>query len=194
MATLRELLSESNPAMDAIRSHLNSLDNATRIAETRALGRSHLRKLFDAASGFQSLTLDFLVPATTAPQQEVVHFGKNSLGVFTHFCKVFMKPTAGSELAGYNRTSAFVQTVVGPGYYVARPYEVPGELLVDYLRLPSERAPGWPPILSNSERLSYFVYRGTQDVLRGVSNHVSIGRAQKAGKPMPAWFILCRQA
>ena len=43
-----------------------------------------------------------------------------------------------------------------------------------------------------SARLSRFVYYRTQDVLRGVSRHVTVGRATKGGKPMSAWFVLCR--
>ena len=31
-----------------------------------------------------------------------------------------------------------------------------------------------------------------QDFMRGVSSHVSIGRAQKKGKNMDAWFVLSR--
>ena len=38
----------------------------------------------------------------------------------------------------------------------------------------------------------YHVYGGTQDVLRGVSEHVAVGRAFKGGKPMDNWFVLCR--
>jgi hypothetical protein len=33
-----------------------------------------------------------------------------------------------------------------------------------------------------------------QDVLRGVSRHVSIGRAYKKGKPKGARFVLCRES
>ena len=127
--------------------------------------------------------------------QEVVHLGKNSLPAFNRFAKVLVRaePTKQTELWGYNRTGGFIETVVGPGYFVAYPHEVPGEVLVDYLRLPSDRPDHWPRILSNSARLSRFVYGGTQDILRGVSRHVTIGRATKGGKPMSAWFVLCRQ-
>jgi hypothetical protein len=31
------------------------------------------------------------------------------------------------------------------------------------------------------------------DVMRGISNHVSIGRAWKQGKYMDAWFALVRE-
>jgi hypothetical protein len=31
-----------------------------------------------------------------------------------------------------------------------------------------------------------------RDFLRGVSRHVSIGRATRGGKPLDNWFVLCR--
>jgi hypothetical protein len=80
--------------------------------------------------------------------------------------------------------------VVGPGYYVA--YASDGEVMVDYTRLPSDKLPHWPPILSNQARLSRLVYAGMVDVLRSVSSHVSIGRAIRNGKVADNWFVLCR--
>jgi hypothetical protein len=31
------------------------------------------------------------------------------------------------------------------------------------------------------------------DVMRGVSTHVSIGRARRGGKMSDNWFVLCRE-
>ena len=70
--------------------------------------------------------------------------------------------------------------------------DVETERALDYLRVPPERPEHWPAILPNSARLSRFVYNGTRDILRGVSKHVTIGQAMKGGKPMSAWFVLCR--
>ncbi len=152
-----------------------------------------LARLFDAAAGHRPIDLHFVVPETVPPMQEVVHEGKNSLPAFTHFAKVFCRPEDATDvLWGYNRTHPIVAHLVGPGYFVLRPHEVKGELLVDYLRVPPRAPRGWPPILPNEARLSRFVYAGTQDVLRGVSRHVSIGRASRGGRPMDAWFALCR--
>jgi hypothetical protein len=150
--------------------------------------------LFEAAQGFLPVTLDSLVPPEVAAMTGVAHEGRNSLPAFTLFAKVFYRPddeTAGKESWGYNRNSGFITTVVGPGYYVAYP-QGQGEMLIDYLRTPPKHPPGYPAILRNDQRLSRFVYNRTQDVLRGVSKHVSIGRATKGGKPMDNWFILCR--
>lgn len=194
MESVREMLS-GEPDMKAIESHLDSLDSDRRVEEIRALGRSHQARLFASARGHRPITLDDIVPPECPPMTEVVHAGKNSLPVFNHFAKVFVRPETAPEpeLWGYNRTGGFIETVVGPGYFVAYSHHVSGEVLVDYLRVPPERPTHWPDILSNSARLSRFVYGGTQDVLRGVSRHVTIGRAAKAGKPMEAWFVLCRQ-
>lgn len=197
MTTLRELLDHDNPDIQAIDQYLDGLDNETRIRECRTLGRSQQRRLYDAASGHKAIDLDFLVPPDKGPMQPVHHWGKNTLGMFTHFAKVFVRPDddglAGSQRWGYNASGSVVNTFVGPGYFVAHPFEVQGEVLVDYLMIPPRKPEGWPPILPNEARLSRFVYNGTQDILRGVSKHVSIGRATKGGKNMNAWFVLCRE-
>ncbi|MGB8222954.1 MAG: hypothetical protein WCF10_10205 [Polyangiales bacterium] len=194
MERLCELLSGDAPDMSMLASHLDSLDSATRIEEIRTLTRSHQRRLFEAAKGHRPISLGDIVSPEQEVMREVVHHGKNSLPAFNHFAKVFVRPTNDAgELWGYNRTGAFIETVVGPGYFVACRSEVKGEVLVDYLRVPPERPEHWPRVVPNSTRLSRFVYNGTQDILRGVSRHVTIGRATKGGKPMSAWFVLCRE-
>jgi hypothetical protein len=193
MGRLRDLLSEDSPDIRVVEAHLDAIEGEARVSEIRSLGRAQQARLFDAAEGHKAISLDDLVPANREAMEEVVHHGKNSLPAFNHFAKVFVRPEPGSsEVWGYNRAGGFIETVVGPGYFVAYPHEVPGEVLVDYLRLPPRRPAHWPSILPNSARLSMVVYNGTQDVLRGVSKHVTIGRATKAGKPMSAWFALCR--
>lgn len=193
MARLRDLLGESAVEMRAIEDHLDALAPGARVAEIRSLGRAHQARLFDAARGHKAISLVDLVPEDRGTMRDVVHHGKNSLPAFSHFAKVLVRPEpVAEELWGYNRAGGFIETVVGPGYFVAYPHETEGEVLVDYLRLPSRRPEHWPVILPNSARLSMVVYNGTQDILRGVSEHVTVGRATKAGKPMSAWFTLCR--
>jgi hypothetical protein len=195
MSSLRELLSIESPDLAAVASHLDALESSERVAEIRTLNRAHQARLFEAAKGWRPITLDDLVPIRRGAMQEVVHEGKNSLPLFNRFAKAFVRPAPGdaTELWGYNRAGCFVETVVGPGYFVACNFEREGEVLVDYLRVPPNRPEHWPPIVANSARLSRFVYHRTQDILRGVSAHVSIGRATKAGRRMSAWFVLCRQ-
>jgi hypothetical protein len=193
MERLCELLSNDAPDMPALASHLDSLDSATRIEEIQTLQRGHQRRLFEAARGHKPISLNDIVSRDRGAMREVVHRGKNSLPAFNHFAKVFVRPTDDAqELWGYNRAGAFIETIVGPGYFVAYPSAVDGEVFVDYLRVPPDKPEHWPAVIPNSARLSRFVYNGTQDILRGVSRHVTIGRATKRGKPMSAWFVLCR--
>ncbi len=193
MSRLQELLSSGTVDMHAVSTYLDELDAGRRRREVLELGRQAQRRLFDAADGWAPLGLDDLVPPEAPAETEVPHEGRNTLPAFRRFAKVFTRPEPfEGELWGYNRTSPLLQTLVGPGYYVAYPHSRPGEVRVDYLRVPPAGLSGWPPVLPNSARLSRFVYYGTQDVLRKVSRHVSIGRAQKAGRWLPAWFVLVR--
>ena len=99
-------------------------------------------------------------------------------------------PDGREERWGFNATSAFVTTAVGPGYFVA--VQEGDEVLVDYTRLPEAPLEGAPRILKNESRLSYFVYNQTRDRVRGVSTHVSIGRAWRGPRQLDNWFVLCR--
>jgi hypothetical protein len=174
-----------------IRAALDAQSHAERLRAIRSLSPKAQAQLFDAAKGVFRLTLDDMVPPFVAPLHEVPHHGKNSLPVFTRFAKVFCRPEAGAkELWGYNRSGEVIETFVGPGYYVA--YEKGDEVMVDYTRAPEGKPENWPPMLSNHERLSRFVYADMIDALRAVSSHVSIGRAIRKGKEADNWFVLCR--
>lgn len=190
--TLKEAIAAPEIDLKALAAHLDALSSEERVAQTRTLSGADQARLFDAAQGYLPVTLQSLVPPGTAPLIGVAHEGKNSLWAFRLFAKVFYRPDeTAPELAGYNRTSGFVTACVGPGYFVAYPHEK-GEVLVDYLRTPTVAPEGWPPILRNEQRLSRWVYNRTQDVLRGVSTQVSIGRAMRDGKTLDNWFVLCR--
>jgi hypothetical protein len=171
---------------------LDESDTAARLTQVLALGKRAQAQLYEAAKGARKLRLEQLVPAERPDLTEVVHHGKNTLGVFTHFAKVFCRPKReAKELWGYNRAGGLIETGVGPGYYVA--YEGPGdEVLIDYTRVPEGKPEHWPEIQSNKSRLSRFVYADMIDALRAVSNHVTVGRAIKNGKVMDNWFVLCR--
>jgi len=169
--------------------YLDGLSEEQRVLEVRSLSGKELAALYDAASG--PLTLEYFVGPDVAPLREVIHEGKNSLPLFSSFQKRFCRPAPGAtELWGYNEQA--MRWATGPGYFKAR--IVDGGVLIDYLEVPSGAPPqGWPAILPNSAGLSRFVYYQTQDAMRGVSKHVSIGRASKKGEPMDAWFALCRR-
>ena len=192
---LREALAQAQPDLAAISARLDATDPQDRLEEVWSLSGAEQARLFEVAQGFLPLSLEALVPASAPPMTGVPHEGRNSLLAFSRFAKVFYRPDDpalnGKELWGLNRGSWVVMTFVGPGYYVAYPHGA-GEVLVDYLRTPPLASPGWPKILANHQRLSRFVFHQTQDVLRGVSKHVTIGRATRRGQNLDNWFILCR--
>src|SRR5581483_8724906 len=156
----------------------------------QSLDRRFLAALYEAAAPTDAtpgLTLDFLVPPGTDSLREVIHHGRNSLPLFHHFQKRFCRPDGDAPsdvLWGYNEGST--RPFVGPGYFLARPYG-DKELVVDYGGLPPRRPTHWPEILPHESRLGRFVWVGMTDVLRRVSEHVSIGRAYKGSKAMDAW-------
>lgn len=194
MTRLQRMLTAAEIDLPAVTAYLDGLTHAARVREIRSLGAAAQAALFDAAYGYRAIGLDFLVPEGSPPLAEVVHHGKNSLPAFTDFAKVVCRPDGDvtGEVWGYNRSGKLVERVVGPGYFVAVPHEG-GTVLIDYLRVPPRKPAAWPPIVPNEARLSRFVYGGTQDVLRGVSRHVSVGRATRDGRPLEAWFTLCRE-
>lgn len=195
MSPLAELIHATPVDMAALSAHLDGLDAGRRAEEVTGLGKKEQARLFDAARGYRPLDLAHFVPPDREPMREVPHRGRNSLPAFKHFAKVFVRPDDQGleELWGYNRNPTLVETTVGPGYFVCYVHDQPGEVLIDYLRTPPRKPEGWPEIIPNHARLSRFVYNGTQDVMRGVSEHVSIGRATRGGKEMPNWFVLCRE-
>jgi len=172
---------------------LDELGHEGRLWSMQRLTPSMQARLFEAAQGFRPIGLDHFVPDGVPPMTEVPHQGHNSLPAFTSFAKVFCKPAvahAQPVLYGYNRQA--MAMVTGPGYYVA--YTAPdreGEVAIDYRRAPTAKPEGWPALADNSGR-GAAVYGGMVDYVRGVSKHVSVGRAWKNDAWMDAWFVLVR--
>lgn len=197
MLQLGELLSTPAFSVRTVAAHLDALDPTDRLAQVRSIGKKGQMRLWEAAKGFRAIDLPYMVPTGLDPLVGVPHYGKNSLPVFTHFAKVFCRPDIAGrddELWGYNASGELIGTWVGPGYFVLRRWEDPGELVVDYTRLPPHRPSDWPPMMPNEARLGRFVYAGMQDVLRGISRHVTIGRAIRGGTITNNYFLLCRTA
>ena len=172
---------------------LDGLPPKARALEVRSLTSKEQALLFDASAGRRRVTLDDFVSPVVPPLQQVIHYGRNSLPAFSLFEKRFCRPQGERgrrELWGYNEQTW--KTLTGPGYFVAR-QEKDREVLIDYCEVPPAKPDEWPPILPNSARLSRFIYYRTKDLMRGVSRHVTIGRASRDGKPMDNWFVLCRE-
>jgi len=173
---------------------LDGLDAPARKAATVAMTPRQQARLYDAARGFRPLGIDHFVPRGVAPLPAVVHTGKTSIPIVSRFEKVFCAPEAGgAQLWGYNHNPRSIQGFTGPGYFVC--YAIAdGEVLIDYTQVPPGPPPeGWPGIRPNSAGFSRFIYDRTQDTMRGVSRHLSVGRAAREGKLMDNWFVLCRQ-
>jgi hypothetical protein len=181
--------------LEAFARAFESVPHAERVAITESIDRKGQEKLWEAAKA-GPVTIGQMVPRETGPLREVIFHGKNSLPMFSRFQKRFCRPAEGvsrDELWGYNHQA--LQPVTGPGYFVA--YDSPGNafgpVAIDYTKIPTGRAPHWPEIHDNAYRLSRFIYNGTIDYMRRVSEHLLIGRATRAGQAMPNWFLLCRE-
>jgi hypothetical protein len=173
---------------------LDELGHPGRVWAVRQWTRENMATLWDAVKDFHPVTLDDFVAPGVPPHVAVRHHGKNSLRAVTTFQKRFsrpMDPDAKDMLVGYNFQT--FSPFTGPGYYVAHPAADAGEVDIDYTMLPKEKPPSWPDIVPNSARLGRFVYDGMVDVMRGISSHVSIGRAKKQRGWMDAWFVLVRE-
>jgi hypothetical protein len=170
------------------------LGHEGRVWAGRQWTRANMATLYEAVKGFRPVTLDDYVPAGVPPLVEVITHGKNSLPAHSIFQKRFARPAdpqAKDVLVGFN-----VQTMspfTGPGYYVAHASSEAGEVDIDYTMIPREKPKPWPSIVPNSQRLGRFVYYGMIDVMRGLSAHVSIGRAKKKHGWMDNWFTLVRE-
>jgi hypothetical protein len=188
-------LIETHLDLPRLSKDLDEIGTPGRVWATRQWTPRIQAKLFEAVKGFRPVTLDDYVPPGTAAQVQVITHGTNTLPVVpNHFQKRFCKPAdpeSKDQLFGYNFYSLSV--FVGPGYYVAHPGADAGEVDIDYTMLPKDKAESWPPIVPSGARFGRFAYQGMIDVMRGISSHVSIGRARKKGGWMDAWFVLVRE-
>jgi hypothetical protein len=197
-AELRALLSVQSPDPKAIERLLDRMDEAGRIAATRALSGRDQKKLWYAVDGFRSVKLTDMVPPSVPALTQVRHYGKNSQPAFTMFEKRFFRPegqdpNAPTLLGGANFQS--IQLLTGPGYYVARDgSERTGEVVLDYRNVPAQAPAGWPSIVKNQwgrGAIFYGIGASFGDTLRRVSEHVTIGSVHS--KVLPGFFVLCRQ-
>jgi len=179
--------------MDPLAAELDAMSSEERLAWIRKQNLSSQAGIWEASAG-RGVTLEHLVPPTTAAGVEVIHEGKNSLPVFTLFQKRFARDAKPEGMVfGYNEGAT--RKLIGPGYFVAEYDDVRMEVGVNYYRVPpadTSLPEGWPEIKPNEEGLQRFVFSTMVDYLRVVSKHVSIGRAYKANKEQNNYFLLCR--
>jgi hypothetical protein len=196
LTQIQELLRAESVDCAAVGELFEAASPRERVEITEALDGKAQEKLWHAAAGGR-VTIEEMVPRDLGPLRPVIFHGKNSLPAFTIFQKRFCRPAAGverDELWGYNyQPVKWLAPLTGPGYFVAYDSNGLGGVAVDYTRIPTGKPAEWPEIHDNTYRLSRFIYNGTIDYLRRVSQHLLIGRATRAGKEMPNWFLLCRE-
>lgn len=200
---LKTLIHGSDASIETIAAHLDALDHDERMSQLADTTRADQRRLWALSDASRPLTLEDFVPASTAARTAVAHHGRNTLPLprkHRFFRKPMALPGDGSERTfGYNDSPS--QGLIGPGYFVLQPtagnaeWEKRGAWVVNYNTFPDGDVPdGWPRVRPNSEGLQRFVFLGTMDFMRRVSEHVTIGAAYKAEKPLDHYFTLCREA
>jgi hypothetical protein len=199
---LSELLDDPSTRIADVTAWLDGRSHDERVAATRTLNRAQQRTLYTRASLAPAVTLEHFVPKGRPDRTEVRHHGRNTLPLpapFRVFEKRFCRPTDGTErLFGYNEGAS--RGWIGPGYFVARStrdnpvWAARGDIVVDYYEVPDGPvADTWPPVVPNSQGLQMFVYKGTRDYMRRVSEHVSIGAAYKGERALDHYFVLVRE-
>lgn len=177
---------------DSLAPITTALDAATapeRLAWMRGLSNRELAALFELARGSAMRAEDLC----GAGDEVVACDGKNGLPAFSYFQKRFAR--CGDEIVGYNHNPGLVTFFVGPGHFVVYDSpEVPGEVWIDYRRLPKQRHPAFPELVVNDKGVGpRVVYGGMVDKVRRVSAHVFIGNSYAGTeKPKGVWFALCR--
>ena len=171
--------------IDELREQLDSTTPDVRVDWVYSLGKSEQKCLFEMARGALRAT-DF----HGEEGEVVIHEGRNSLPLFTRFQKRVC--LQGERAQGYNEND--IRWFIGPGHFLVRPSEeTEGEMWLDYYWVPDSAPPEFPGACDNKKGFSRFVYAGMIDVMRGVSQHVTIGRAIRGGKETENYFVLCRK-
>lgn len=174
--------------------YLDSLTHEERLREMEAVPGFMQSKLYSLST--PDLKLDDMVPANSPPLQEIIFYGKNSLPAMNIFQKRMCRSNDGKIVWGYNHQS--LKWLTGPGcFIVTSETDRPGEVLIDYTKLPDNFPPQWPKLWpkpkSNTSGITALVYGHMKDYMRRVSRNVFIGEATKKGKKLNQYFILCRQ-
>jgi hypothetical protein len=180
--------------LERISSLLDGLGHEGRYHTVRTWNKRQHRELFEAAKGFRPIDLDFLVPSGAGVLTEVIHDGHNTLPLFTHFQKRFVRLEGGDfSVAGYNHQA--MATFTGPGYFGVGEGtgDHEGELVLDYSRLPNQKPASWPEVRANRGGLHGIVHGGLIDYLRAISTHVCLGAVYRDGQHQAVWFALVRR-
>ncbi len=182
-----ELIRRDGVDVASLAARLDAMGHDERVRCLYSVRRRDFARIFTAAAGYRRIDLDYAVAARVPALQSVRHVGINSLPLFRDFAKLMYRTSTGAA----GRNSLMWSWVTGPGYFTVRAEE--GELLLDYVELPEQHPLDWPPVRSNARGFSFFVFRGLVDRVRAISDHVTIGRAFRNGKPTRNYFFLVRE-
>ncbi|MCB9735618.1 MAG: hypothetical protein H6745_23770 [Deltaproteobacteria bacterium] len=177
-----------------IAAELAALTGDKRVRAVHALGKGDQEALWDACAGQECGPDDFVAAGTPVGLEEI-HKGKNSLPAFNHFEKRFCRAEdRDGVLYGYNHNWHNFSTT-GPGYFTAYWHEDYDGFAFNYYEVPplGTRLPlGWPAVRPNEYGLARFIYSQMIDVMRKVTDGVTIGRAWRQGVLTDNYFVLCR--
>lgn len=199
--SLAALLQSPGCSLAEVQALLSATDHAGRVAATRGCNLAELTRLWALAAEAPPLDAEHFV-GHRGPLEPVAHDGWNSLPLpasARRFQKVFCRaPGRDDVLYGYNEGDA--KGTIGPGYFQLVPtgstpgWAERGAWVVDYYQVPPVDAvpEGWPKVVPNWWGLQLFVYNGTRDFMRRVSEHVCIGKPWARGLPLPFCFVLVR--
>lgn len=196
-----ELLAAPGTRAPQLADHLDGLTHGQRVDLLPRLDRAAQKRLYTIAALAAPVTLEHFVPSRMGVRAEVRHYGRNTLPLpkaHTRFEKRFCRPDDGSaRLFGYNEAPS--TRYIGPGYFVAKPvgddpvWASRGDVVIDYYEVPDGNvAETWPPVVPNSRGLQRFVYHGTRDYMRRVSDAIAIGAAYKGERSLGSYFVLVR--
>lgn len=161
---------------------LDAASAEDRLVWLNRLNRAEMVAVWKLAAGS---TLD-IAHFHGAEGEVIIHEGKNSLPLFNLFQKRFM--LRDGAVQGYNHQSNAWFT--GPGHFTM--FAAGPEVVIDYLKVPATIPSEFPPLRDNMVGFSRFVYGGTQDWCRRISQKAIIGEARRGEKPIGAYFVLVR--
>jgi hypothetical protein len=175
-------LPKETQALADLGAALDAADEDARLQWMRSLPFKQQERLYELAEGNVLRASDFAAPDGSVTICE----GKNGLLLFTRFQKRFAR--VDDEIVGYNYNDLWiVPAFVGHGHFVVEDSpDVPGEVWVNYCKVPSGQHPEFPKVHDNNGLFSRLAYGDMIDILRRVSRNIVIGHSFK---PSGKWGL-----
>lgn len=194
------LLDQPGLTFADMRAHFDGLDADGCWSEVERYGKKQLVRMYELAAEAEAIEAAHFVPEALGELAVVRHRGRNSIPVPIGAIRWFEKPMTRvaqhpGVFCGYNEGAT--RDIIGPGFFICRPTDAHemerGAWVVDYLQVPEGPMPeGWPTIKPNEQGLQRWVYAGTRDYMRKVSDRVSIGMPFRGDSCLGMPFVLVR--